>query len=91
MRFKFKAEERIKPKEYIVYFEDLNLCSNTGIGPQGMFWNQFYEDPGLRMSKDKPKQTIELSRHSKKAFLKPVTEYISPTRVEWFRMAPVRT
>jgi len=35
IRFKVKAAVRIKPEEYIRYFEDLIRAPNAEIGPEG--------------------------------------------------------
>jgi hypothetical protein len=35
--FKVKADVRIKPEEYIRYFEDLIRAPNAEIGPKGIF------------------------------------------------------
>jgi hypothetical protein len=35
--FRVKAECGVQPQEYIKYFEDWTLRSNTGFGPEGRF------------------------------------------------------
>jgi len=46
--FKIKAVAIFKPKEYLYYFEDLNLAPNAEIGPKDLFEIAYRKESGLK-------------------------------------------